>query len=112
MKINPNLPPDESRRLSTDQNVTQKEKTFSASEGVQSLKTGEPALSAAFRAQFTPADLKSPEKIDGVVNWAVNQIVDREYGALRPHDREAVTSWMQKDPLLRESILKYLEKVV
>lgn len=112
MKINPNLPPDESRRLDPDQNINQGEKTFPASDRAQILKTGEPALSAAFRAQFTQADLKNPGKIDVVVDWAVNQIVDRDFGAIRPRDREAITSLMRKDPVLREAILNYLEKVV
>jgi hypothetical protein len=112
MKINPNLPPDESRRLNPDQNINQSEKTFPASDRAQIPKAEEPALSAAFRAQFTQADLKSPGKIDVVVDWAVNQIVDREFGAIRPRDREAITSWMRKDPALREAILNYLEKVV
>jgi hypothetical protein len=112
MKINPNLPPDESRRLNPDQNLNQSEKTFPASGRAQIPKAGEPALSAAFRAQFTQADLKSPGKTDAVVDWAVNQIVDREFGAIRPRDREAITSWMRKDPALREAILNYLEKVV
>lgn len=112
MKINPNLTPDESRRLNTDENINQREKTFPASDRAQIAKTGEPTLSATFRSQFTQADLKSPEKIDAVVDWAVNQIVDREFGAVRPHDRDAITSWMRKDPVLREAIVKYLEKVV
>lgn len=112
MKINPNLPADESRGLNPDQNINQSEKTFPASDRAQIPKAGEPALSAAFRAQFTQADLKSPGKSDAVVDWAVNQIVDREFGAIRPGDREAITSWMQKDPALREAILNYLEKVV
>jgi hypothetical protein len=112
MKINPNLPPDESRRLNPDQNINQREKTFPASDRAQIPKAGEPALAAAFRAQFTQADLKSTGKIDVVVDWAVNQIVDREFGAIRPRDREAITSWMRKDPALREAILNYLEKVV
>lgn len=112
MKINPNLPPDESFRLNTDQNINQSEKTFPASDRAQILKAGEPALSAAFRAQFTQADLKSPGKMDAVVDWAVKQIVERDFGAIRPRDREAITSWMRKDPVLREAILNYLEKVV
>ena len=112
MKINPNLPPDESRGFNTDQTINQSEKTFPAPDRGQILKAEDPALSAAARAQFTPADLKNPAKIDAAVGWAVNQIVDRDYGAIRPRDREAITSWMQKDPVLREAILNYLEKVV
>ena len=53
MKINPNLPPDEIRPLNPDQNINQSEKTFPALDRAQIPKAGEPALSAAFRAQFT-----------------------------------------------------------
>jgi len=112
MKINPNMPPDQSRRPNTDQEIHQSEKAFPSPDRAQALKAGDPALSAAFRAQFTPADLQSPGKIDAAVDWAVNQIVERDFGAIRPLDRQAIASWMRKDPVLRGAILNYLQKVV
>lgn len=112
MKINSNLPPNEGSRLDAPANSNQSEKAFPGTDPRQIPKPGETISSAALRAQFTQADFKNPGKINEMVDWGVGQIMDREFAAIRPQDRDVITSWMREDPLLRDAMLKYLEKLM
>jgi hypothetical protein len=67
-----------------------------------------PAVSAGFRK----ADLKSPARVNEMVDTAVNQLLDTEFPGLESSDRRVIGNWMGKDPIIRGFILRRFERAL
>ena len=67
-----------------------------------------PAVGAGFRI----ADLKSPTRINEMVDTAVNHLLETEFPGLESFDRRVIGNWIGKDPIFRGFILRGFERAL
>lgn len=110
MKINADSPNGPERIESTSE-TTRAEKAFKDSlVGKTGQTAGAPPLASVAQA-FSKGELTDPAKADAIVDQAVHELMGREFGAMRQLDREQVAKWLSSDPLMRETMLKYVRSL-
>ena len=115
MEIKPTGPPQFPQPASrTDE--PQNKGAFNAEKSLaQPISEGTQPLEAV-RAQFSKADLLDPAKVDTIIAQAADELVRSTVqdvsGRMSPIDRAHVSEWIQSDPLFREKLLSYLQRVL
>ena len=71
-----------------------------------------PAVFTAVDAGFQKADLKSPTRVNEMVNTAVNQLLETEFPGLESSDRRVIGNWMGRDPIVRRFIVRGFERAL
>jgi len=113
MKIDPNSL-DRSNRIDSTGPAARTDKTFKdalAAKAGQTSKAADAQPLAGVAQSYTKADLADPAKADAIVDHAVREIMDREFGNMRTPDREQVAAWLRADPVMREAMLKHIRSL-
>jgi hypothetical protein len=69
-------------------------------------------LFAQVASRFERADLSNPDKLACMVSSAVHLLLAQEFKGLPPAQRRRLAAWMNKDPLIRERMVKAFEKLL
>jgi hypothetical protein len=67
---------------------------------------------ASYAKRFRRADLNDPEKRERIVQKMMEELVREECPGLPPEHRSNVTNWMVNDPYLRETLMRFLDKIL
>jgi|SRR5438552_8598705 len=78
----------------------------------------QPAKLAGLRGvstQYNRKDLQQPEKVETIVRSSINELIDTEFPELEnlhQADKKFLTDWMASDPVFRDKLIGYLERVL
>jgi hypothetical protein len=110
MKINP----DSLNGPNRADSLSEPSKAEKAFKDIVTAQTGQTMGSqplANVAQAFTKTELTDPAKADVIVQQAVHEMMGREFGAMRQPDREQVAKWLSSDPLVRETMLRYVRSL-
>jgi hypothetical protein len=112
MKINPNSPDFQTNLDATKPAESGKafaEKLISKA-SLNTASLNNPSLAAAIEG-LSKQDLADPAKANAAVVRAVQGMMQREFPAMSAPERDQVTGWLSRDPILRDALLKQLMSV-
>ena len=101
MKINPDSP-DFERQIDSTTAPSQTGKTF----GDALVSKAQPNAPATQTPALTKQDLADPAKANAAVDYAVQELMDNEFGRMCAPDREQVAAWLRSDPTMRAALLQ------
>jgi hypothetical protein len=53
-------------------------------------------------------DLADPVKANAAIDHAIQELMEKEFGAMCTPDREQVAAWLRSDPMMRDALLQRL----
>ncbi len=109
----PNRPP--ANPADTRTESARPAKSFSADAVSEAGLASSPSQLRRVAEAFRKADLADPAKVDNMVAASVRELVSARaetMGGLPEADRARIEQFMQGDPVIRNTIMKYLEKVL
>ncbi len=110
MKINPDSP-DFQQPVESTKTVPQTGKAFGETLTSKIQPNVAPAIT---QAPIAPAealskqDLADPVKANAAIDRAVQELIEKEFGAMCTPDREQVAAWLRSDPMMRAALLQRL----